>query len=451
MLDRIATLKDGVRIVVPDDLHVMTTFILEEQGDWFEDELPFVRKLVGPGDKVVDIGANFGTYTLSMAARVGETGSVVAFEPASSTAEFLRKSVALNGFSWVRVEQVALADKEGDLELSIGASPELNQLGRGSGKFEVVKVRTLANYEADLEGTSFIKLDAEGAEVAILQGSVSAAAPGSKGVLERDEPLVMFELMHGAQVNTALVEAFEARGFGIYRLVIGLGALRPFDARAAASSGILNLFAAKPSRASKLSARGLLVDQTPATVELDRRFANELWDKASHKKRVLGKELPASIAWWGMSQAHPDPAVRAFALARALETALRDVAQRPTVQRRLTLARIATESGERARMAEQLPILLRDVDPELIESEAPFLPALPRYDAIDPGERIGPYMAAQTIEAFVRALGYSSFFQGPEQIALLEAFQKYPFPEPEMKRRLVMTRNRLGSSEPLYR
>jgi hypothetical protein len=70
------TLDDGMRIIVPDSLNMITTYVLQEQEDWFEDEIKFLRKLVQPGHKVVDIGANYGVYTLTLARLVGSMGYV---------------------------------------------------------------------------------------------------------------------------------------------------------------------------------------------------------------------------------------------------------------------------------------------------------------------------------------------------------------------------------------
>ena len=64
------SLVDGTTIVVPDSLNLLTTYILQEQGDWFEDEIKFLRKLVQPGQVVIDIGANYGVYALCLARRV---------------------------------------------------------------------------------------------------------------------------------------------------------------------------------------------------------------------------------------------------------------------------------------------------------------------------------------------------------------------------------------------
>jgi hypothetical protein len=71
---------DGARIVVPDSLDLITCYVLREQQDWFEDEIKFLRKLLWPGQQVIDIGADLGVYALSMARTVGPTGPVWTFE-----------------------------------------------------------------------------------------------------------------------------------------------------------------------------------------------------------------------------------------------------------------------------------------------------------------------------------------------------------------------------------
>ena len=48
----ILTIVDGVRVVVPDSLDMITPYVLREQQDWFEDEIKFLRRLLQPGDKV---------------------------------------------------------------------------------------------------------------------------------------------------------------------------------------------------------------------------------------------------------------------------------------------------------------------------------------------------------------------------------------------------------------
>jgi FkbM family methyltransferase len=433
--EHIFTLKDGTRVVLPDDLRTMTSYIVEEQRDWFEAELDFVRELVCEGEKVVDVGANFGLYTLAMAKRTGPNGRVLAFEPAASTAGFLRKSVAENGYGWVQLEQVALAAEPGRLELAIGASPELNQLiqhGGSSEKTELVDVRTLAEFTDQLAGVSFIKLDAEGAEIAILDGSGE--------LLQREDPALMLELVHGRTINHGLVAALESRGLAIYVYVRGLRALRPAHLDAPADAAALNVFAMKSSRAQKLAARRLLAKDLPEKVDLDRRFASEAWARSPVRAVVKGKDVSAPMAWHAMAIGHEELPVRARSLEIALDAARRDAEQRPTLPRLLTAARVAYDAGDRATQATMLGRLLEQVDPAAETIEAPFLNVLPRYDAITPTSSVGELICAQVLEGYVRATAYSTYFAGAKHLPFLESFDTYPYPEPEMRRRLEMAR-----------
>ena len=69
-------MPDGVTIALPDNLSVISTYVLLEQHDWFEDEIRFLRALIKPGMRALDVGANFGVYTLALAHAVGSTGRV---------------------------------------------------------------------------------------------------------------------------------------------------------------------------------------------------------------------------------------------------------------------------------------------------------------------------------------------------------------------------------------
>ena len=81
-------------MVTPDPANLITPYVLYEQQDWFEDEIGFLRRLLLPGQRAIDVGANYGVYTLSIAKAVGPTGSVWAFEPASTTAALLAQGIA---------------------------------------------------------------------------------------------------------------------------------------------------------------------------------------------------------------------------------------------------------------------------------------------------------------------------------------------------------------------
>src|SRR5438067_8697138 len=65
-------------------------------GSFEPDTYRTLRRLVRPGQTVIDIGANSGVHSLPMAALVGEGGRVIAFEPTRAAYDRLRRILALN-------------------------------------------------------------------------------------------------------------------------------------------------------------------------------------------------------------------------------------------------------------------------------------------------------------------------------------------------------------------
>src|SRR5690349_6453088 len=59
----------------------------------------FLARQVEAGMTVIDVGANFGYYTLLFSEGVGERGRVLAVEPNPLAIHLLERTVALNGFS----------------------------------------------------------------------------------------------------------------------------------------------------------------------------------------------------------------------------------------------------------------------------------------------------------------------------------------------------------------
>lgn len=58
----------------------------------------FIAARMKDGAVVLDVGANFGYYTLLMSDLIGPSGKCIAFEPNPGVAAKLRKTIAINGF-----------------------------------------------------------------------------------------------------------------------------------------------------------------------------------------------------------------------------------------------------------------------------------------------------------------------------------------------------------------
>jgi FkbM family methyltransferase len=147
-------------------------------GVGFEEvEARLVQRLVSPGARVFDVGANIGYYATLFAQLAGEKGRVHAFEPAPSTHAQLAANVERNGPKNVTLNQAAVSDAAGEMNLYLNRESALTSLGQtGRGKTvgtASVKVVTLDTYAAErgITAIDFLKIDVEGYEPKVLAGA----------------------------------------------------------------------------------------------------------------------------------------------------------------------------------------------------------------------------------------------------------------------------------------
>jgi FkbM family methyltransferase len=93
----IALTAYGQKIFVDTRDIGLTPHVLVD-GMWEPAVSEAFRRTVGPGMTVVDVGANIGWYSLLAASRVGEKGTVIAFEPNEDLVKLMRRSAEVNGF-----------------------------------------------------------------------------------------------------------------------------------------------------------------------------------------------------------------------------------------------------------------------------------------------------------------------------------------------------------------
>lgn len=75
-------------------------------------ESSFVKKLVGPGELVLDVGAHIGYYTVLLSSLVGNEGKVLSFEPDASNFKILSNNLTLNKISNVSAHPFAVSNEE---------------------------------------------------------------------------------------------------------------------------------------------------------------------------------------------------------------------------------------------------------------------------------------------------------------------------------------------------
>lgn len=194
-----------------DDWMVVWLFMRGHERD-----APFQRslELLRPGDLALDVGGNFGTWSL-LAARRG--ARVVAFEPLPALAARFREHLELNGVRGVELRQAAVGAAEGELPFfgnpgdNTGAS---SLVRRGPDDVEVrVPVVTLDRVAP--EGVKLMKVDVEGAEILVFRGARQFLGRADAPVIffEIDESLAARFGSSSLEVKRLLIEC----GYGIYR------------------------------------------------------------------------------------------------------------------------------------------------------------------------------------------------------------------------------------------
>ena len=139
---------------------------------------------VRPGDRVWDVGANIGHYTLQFAKLVGPHGRVYAFEPSSINRARLEGGVA--GLPSVRILAMGLSNTSGQGLLlqgfdDLGAT---SRIVRNNAKEEaaVEHVPLVAGDDlvasGEVDSPTFIKIDVEGFEPEVMQGLSRTLANG---------------------------------------------------------------------------------------------------------------------------------------------------------------------------------------------------------------------------------------------------------------------------------
>jgi len=225
--DYLQVTADGHPFIV-DLRDTVVSYGIVADGAWEEEETALIRRLIKPGDHVVDVGAHIGYHAVIFAAAVGSRGKVLAFEPAGDNADLLEINVALNGFE--KVVEV--------LRAAAGSKPATVHLVRDHGQAEtargvsnrgahhvapvngadapLVQLTTVDDATAGWERVDAVKIDVEGYEWHVLQGM--------RQTLARNIDLVLFvefwpaAIVRAGAEPAALLDELETQGFSLWEI-----------------------------------------------------------------------------------------------------------------------------------------------------------------------------------------------------------------------------------------
>ena len=179
----------------PEDL---VPYVILSTGAFENASFDRVRAHLSPGSTFVDVGADFGIYSLRAAPIVGPAGHVIAIEPNPESVQRLEANIAANGDSMITVAPVACSDTDTMVDLYVAphrnigetslSKTNASQAGPVSRTYKV-RARPLDDIirESGVTRVDAIKIDVEGAEYLVLKGA--------RQTLNRFHPVLLVEAL----------------------------------------------------------------------------------------------------------------------------------------------------------------------------------------------------------------------------------------------------------------
>lgn len=167
---------------------IQIPFFVKLQGVWMQNVLvriylkgahepgltKLARAVLKPGMTAIDLGAQYGYYTLIFAKLVGEQGEVYSFEPDEKNYRQIERGIKKNSFRNIMLIKKAVSDKNGTVHFFLAAkSTGVHSLYEvtGGGKWHEIEAGRLDDILAEqITPIDFIKMDIEGAELKALRG-----------------------------------------------------------------------------------------------------------------------------------------------------------------------------------------------------------------------------------------------------------------------------------------
>lgn len=161
-----------------------TQQLLFLEGERFIPERALVRRILRPGMRVVDVGANIGYYLLLVESIVGSRGEILCLEPEADNVRELHRNIARNELTNVVVMPAAAGAMSGEVALRPGLNATVVAPEPGARAVAMVRLDDAVTAPVD-----FLKIDVEGHEGYVLAGSMR--------LLREQRPRLFIELHPG--------------------------------------------------------------------------------------------------------------------------------------------------------------------------------------------------------------------------------------------------------------
>jgi FkbM family methyltransferase len=159
-------------------------------GEMEKQEVRFWKKFISKGDIVIDVGANYGYWTMVASKLVGESGKVLSFEPIESTFKVLERNISASKLNNVLLYSLGLSNVNTKTTFNLSSEDEIgaqtSQGGQSIVNWDLVQDVELVTLDSIYkEKVKLVKIDIEGGELSALKGMVQ--------LLKLHQPFITFE------------------------------------------------------------------------------------------------------------------------------------------------------------------------------------------------------------------------------------------------------------------
>jgi len=237
-------------VLCSDSDHAVLACLLET-GELEFGTRVLIERFLKPGDVFVDVGAHLGLMSLAAARALRGEGRIFAFEPFPQTRSLLERSFWINGLTpMIQIGAAAVSNTSGETTLFLGANSGHHSifaldLPAGYSPLQItVPTVTLDEALPSNQKVALIKIDAEGAEMRVIQGarSIDANNPDMAYIVE-------FGPSHLKRVGHSIEQwlaAFTDLGLTYKAISLETGVLEDISIDQLAAADSVNLFFARP-------------------------------------------------------------------------------------------------------------------------------------------------------------------------------------------------------------
>lgn len=209
-----AKLLNNISISVePNDYHGRILYLFGTNDPKVQ---AVAQALLSPGDRFLDIGANYSSIGLLAINSVGCDGQIHLFEPQPHLCQYVEEAIKTAGLTNVYLHKIALMDREDEMQLArpqnhSGMATLVEHLHKDNWDSITVPVKNIAEYVQPLVGSKPFgaKLDVEGAEPYLMPWLLNQSSL----------KFLIFEAAHNHKKLWGMVESSGLTLYGLRRLV----------------------------------------------------------------------------------------------------------------------------------------------------------------------------------------------------------------------------------------